>query len=102
MCSDELVKKNNSKNNTSYQHHKKHLVSNRFLKTEIQHTKFFIKKLPGELGVFDDDEEEEEVFLPEWAIFCFFAPLPTLLLFEATSGESTMICFFFFFWEEST
>jgi hypothetical protein len=102
MCSDELVKKNNSKNIYHTNMTKKHIVSNRFLKTEIQHTKFFIKKLPGELGVFDDDEEEEEVFLPEWAIFCFFAPLLTLLLFEATSGESTLVCFFFFFWEEST
>jgi len=52
MCSDELVKKNNSKNIHHSNMTKKHLVSNRFLKTEIQHTKFFIKKNTWGVGGF--------------------------------------------------
>ena len=67
----------------------KHIVYFRFLKTGLHHTKFYKKRntieIPGELGAFLEDEEEEEDFLPEREVFSSFPfLLPPVL---ATSGE---------------
>jgi hypothetical protein len=82
--------------------YEKHICPFRFLKTSLQHTKFYNnKKLPGELGAVledfeeeEEEEEEEEDFLLECASFCFFDPL--LANFLATSGEAAAGAFFFF------